>query len=150
MGASSEYVNFLVETLAPLGPVAARRMFGGTGLFADGLMFGLLSSDEVLYFKVDEHNQPAFEAEGMGPFAYGKKSGRPGVMAYWQVPERLFDQPDEFVVWARDAISVALRADAAKPPSQRKGPGAKKAAGKKTGAKKTSTRKRAPKKAAKS
>jgi DNA transformation protein len=123
MAVSNEYTQFLIEMLVPLGPVKSRRMFGGSGLFADGLMFGLIAN-EVLYLKVDDQNQPAFEAEGMEPFTYETKAGKRGVMSYWQAPERLFDEPDEFVSWARDAVSVALRADAAKPPSQRKGPGA--------------------------
>lgn len=119
MAVSSEYTDFLIEMLAPLGPVASRRMFGGAGLFADGLMFGLIAN-EILYLKVDDENRPAFEAEGMQPFSYDTKAGKRGVMSYWQVPERLFDEPDEFVVWARDAVSVAMRADAAKPKSKRK------------------------------
>ncbi len=129
MATHSEYTDFLLELLHPLGPVTARRMFGGAGLFADGLMFALIA-DDVVYFKVDDQNRPAFEAEGMNPFTYESKAGKRGVMAYWQVPERLFDEPDEFVAWARNAVSVALRADAAKPPSQRKMKAAtKKAAG---------------------
>jgi len=119
MVVSSEYTAFLIEMLTPLGSVTSRRMFGGAGLFADGLMFGLIA-DDVLYLKVDDENRAAFEEEGMGPFTYETKAGKRGVMSYWQVPERLFDEPDEFVHWARDAVSVAMRADAAKPPSQRK------------------------------
>ena len=122
MAVSSEYLEFLIDMLVPLGPVKSRRMFGGSGLFADGLMFALIAK-EVLYLKADEQTRPAFEAEGMEPFTYETRAGKRGVMSYWQVPEHLFDEPEEFVTWARDAVSVALRADAAKPPSQRKGPG---------------------------
>ncbi len=146
MAVSSEYLDFLIEMLVPLGPVKSRRMFGGSGLFADGLMFALIAN-EVLYLKADEQTQPAFEAEGMEPFTYETKAGKRGVMSYWQVPERLFDEPEEFVSWARDAVSVALRADAAKPPSQRKGPGSpprpKKPRAKKKVAQKKSRRKKA-------
>ena len=118
MPVSADYTDFLIEMLAPLGPVKSRRMFGGAGLFADGLMFGLIV-DDVLYFKVDGENRAAFEDEGMEIFSYAR-SGKQASLSYWRVPERLFDDPDEFVDWARDAMSVALRADAAKPPSQRK------------------------------
>ncbi|MGD1934974.1 MAG: TfoX/Sxy family protein [Candidatus Phaeomarinobacter sp.] len=146
MAVSSEYLDFLLEMLGPLGPVKSRRMFGGSGLFADGLMFALIAN-EVLYLKVDEQTQPAFEAEGAEPFTYETKAGKRGVMSYWQVPERLSDEPEEFVTWARDAVSVALRADAAKPPSQRKGPGSpsrpKKPRTKKKAAQKKSRKKKA-------
>ncbi|WP_428481752.1 TfoX/Sxy family protein [Pyruvatibacter mobilis] len=118
MPVSADYTDFLIEMLAPLGPVTSRRMFGGAGLFADGLMFGLIVND-VLYFKVDGENRAAFEEEGMEVFSYAR-SGKQASLSYWRVPERLFDDPEEFVDWARDAMSVALRADAAKPPSQRK------------------------------
>lgn len=121
MPVSSDYTSFLLELAAPLGPVTSRRMFGGVGLFADGLMFGLVV-DDVLYFKVDDENRPAFESEGMEVFSYERSGGKRASLSYWRVPERLFDEPEEFVDWARDAVSVALRADAAKPPSQRKKP----------------------------
>ena len=143
MAVSSEYLEFLIDMLVPLGPVKSRRMFGGSGLFADGLMFALIAN-EVLYLKADEQTRPAFEAEGMEPFTYETSAGKRGVMSYWQVPERLFDEPEECVTWARDAVSVALRADAAKPPSQRKGPGSPPRP-KKPQAKKTATGKKTSK-----
>ena len=143
MAVSSEYLEFLIDMLVPLGPVKSQRMFGGSGLFADGLMFALIAN-EVLYLKADEQTRPAFEAEGMEPFTYETRAGKRGVMSYWQVPERLFDEPEEFVTWARDAVSVALRADAAKPPSQRKGPGSPPRP-KKPRAKKTATGKKTSK-----
>lgn len=120
MAVSSGLTDFVKELMAPLGPVSARRMFGGAGIFADGLMIALIAGD-VLYLKADDRNRPAFEAEGCAPFTYEAKNGKRAVMSYWQVPERLFDEPDEFAAWARDALGAALRADAAKPASKRKG-----------------------------
>ena len=96
------------ELLTPLGPVAVRRMFGGGGIFLDGLMFGLIS-DGVLYLKADDANRPAFETEGLSPFAYDKKGGRTTIMSYWRTPDRLLDEPDELVDWARAAYGAALR-----------------------------------------
>jgi DNA transformation protein len=116
---SAEYRDYLLEALEPLGGVSARRMFGGAGLFKDGLMFALIA-DDVLYLKADDANRPDFETAGQGPFVYEAKGGKRGVMSYWQTPDELFDEPDDLVDWALRAFDAALRADAAKPPSQRK------------------------------
>ncbi len=97
------------EILAPLGPVVIKRMFGGGGVFLDGLMFGLVA-DGVLYFKADEESRQAFEDEGMKPFSYEKKTGQTTVMSYWQLPDRLLDEPDELVTWAKGAFAAARRA----------------------------------------
>jgi DNA transformation protein len=108
----------LIEVLAPLGPVQIRRMFGGSGIFLDGLMFGLVA-DDVLYFKSDAETTPAYEAEGLAPFRYARSDGRVTVMSYWQAPERLLDEPDEMVAWARKALDAARRAARKPKPIQR-------------------------------
>ena len=103
--------DLLLEGLRPLGSVAVRRMFGGAGVFIDGLMIGLVSDDE-LYLKTDGRTQERFQAEGLGPFRYAKKGGQTVVMSYWRAPERLLDDPDELRDWAREALAVARRARA--------------------------------------
>lgn len=97
--------EFLCDTLRPLGPVMAKRMFSGAGLFCEGLMFGLIFGD-ALYLKADAQSLAAFEAEGMMPFVYEAK-GRQVSLGYWRAPERLLDDPDELVAWARIALAVA-------------------------------------------
>lgn len=109
----SALVEHLLETLEPLGGVSHRRMFGGGGLFRDGLMFALIA-DDMLYLKADPTTQSAFEAEGLTPFVYGTKDGRRTIMSYWRAPERLLDDGDEMVVWCRIAIDAARRAAAKK------------------------------------
>lgn len=109
MPASPQVIAFVEDQLASVGPVCVRRMFGGAGVFVDGLMFALVA-DDVLYFKVDGQSQPVFEAEGSVPFGYQTKSGRTTIMSYWRVPERLFDEPDEIADWARAALAAAQRA----------------------------------------
>jgi DNA transformation protein len=108
MVASDSFAEFLREQLAPVGPVSLRRMFGKTGVFCGGVMFGMVT-DNTLYFRVDERNRELFkEAQSSPPLNYAKK----GVLidlAFWRVPERLFDEPDEFVVWARAALAAARR-----------------------------------------
>ncbi len=108
MAVSQDFTDFLVEQLEDFGPVAAKRMFGGVGLFSDGRMFGLVA-DDVLYFKVDEVNTPQFEAEDLGPFTYTTKKGDKGVMSYRRAPERCLDDRDEMTAWARSAHAAAMR-----------------------------------------
>jgi DNA transformation protein and related proteins len=108
MVASDSFAEFLREQFAPLGRVTLRRMFGKTGLFCDGLMFGMVR-DDMLYFRVDDHNQAAFqEARSFPPLNY-EKQGNTIDLAFWRAPERLFDEPDEFLIWARAALAAARR-----------------------------------------
>ena len=106
MGASDSFAGFLREQLAPLGRVTMRRMFGKAGVFCDGLMFGMVR-DDTLYFRVDDHNRAVFrEAESFPPLNYEKK-GRSIDLSFWRAPERLLDEPDELVTWARASLAAA-------------------------------------------
>ena len=108
MVASDSFAEFLREQLAPLGRITMRRMFGKTGVFCDGLMLGMVT-DDTLYFRVDDHNRAAFkEAESFPPLNYAKK-GVAIDLSFWRAPERLFDEPDELVTWARAALTAARR-----------------------------------------
>src|SRR3977135_1422985 len=108
MVASDSFAAFLREQLAPLGRVTMRRMFGKTGVFCDGLMFGMVTAN-MLYLRVDDHNRRAFkEAENFPPLSYEKKGGTID-LSFWRAPERLFDEADELVAWARVALAAARR-----------------------------------------
>jgi DNA transformation protein and related proteins len=108
MVASQSFAEFLREQLSPLGRVTLRRMFGKTGVFCDGLMLAMVR-DDTLYFRVDDHNAATFEeARSFPPLDYEKK-GRTIDLAFWRAPERLFDEPDELVAWARAALGAARR-----------------------------------------
>jgi DNA transformation protein len=108
MVASDSFADFLREQLAPLGHVTMRRMFGKTGVFCDGVMFGMVT-ENMLYLRVDDHNRVAFkEAEASPPLNYAKK-GSTIDLSFWRAPERLFDEPDELVTWARVALAAARR-----------------------------------------
>lgn len=120
--------DHLEDLFAPLGGVSFRRMFGGVGIFKDGLMFALIA-DGTVHMKVDAATKAAFEAEGCAPWVYEGRNG-PVTMPYWPAPERLFDEPDEFAEWARRAFDVAVRASAAKT-KRTKPPGKRKTVGKK-------------------
>jgi len=112
MTADREFVGYVVESLRTLGPVGARRMFGGHGIFMHGVMFGLIA-DGQLYLKVDDGNRAAYEAEGLQPFTYPGK-GRPVEMSYREAPSEGFDDPEVLCDWAREAYAAGLRADARK------------------------------------
>lgn len=108
MVASDGFAEFLREQLAPLGRITMRRMFGKTGVFCDGVMLGMVTSD-TLYFRVDDHNRATFkEAESEPPLNYEKK-GRTIDLSFWRVPDRLLDEPEGLVVWARAALAAAQR-----------------------------------------
>ena len=109
MVASEGFAEFLRDQLAPLGRVTMRRMFGKTGVFCDGVMLGMVA-DDTLYFRVDDDNRAAFkEAESSPPLNY-EKQGRTIDLSFWRAPERLLDEPDELVTWARAALGAAGRA----------------------------------------
>ena len=107
MPVSPGYVAMLCELLEALGQVSVRRMFGGAGVYAESVMFAIVDDDQ-LYLKTDDAGAALFEAEGMGPFTYRTKSGEGTLKSYWRAPERLLDEPEEMVVWARRALQVAL------------------------------------------
>ncbi len=118
MAASPEFLAFVKDQLVPLGHVTARRMFSGAGLYCDGTIFALMLRD-TLYFKVDDGNRAAYEAEGLAPFSYEARGRAVTVGAYWRVPERLFDDPDEMLEWARAALAAGHRAAATKKPKSK-------------------------------
>jgi DNA transformation protein and related proteins len=108
MVASDDFAEFLRDQLAPLGYITMRRMFGKTGVFCDGVMLGMVT-DNTLYVRVDDHNRATFrEAESFPPLNYAKK-GEMIDLSFWRVPERLMDEPDELVSWARAALAAAHR-----------------------------------------
>ena len=104
----------LRELFAEFGPVSIRRMFGGVGVFADGLMIALVSRG-VIFLKADAETIPGFEQEGQAPFSYATKNGEHTLTSYWRMPDRLYDDAEELARWARGAHAVALRKAAGKP-----------------------------------
>jgi len=101
--------DVLRDLFRDFGAIDIRRMFGGAGVFVDGLMIALIARD-VIYLKADSETIPAFETEGLGAFRYATKNGEHTLTSYWRMPERLYDEPEELARWARDAHAVALRA----------------------------------------
>lgn len=108
MSVTADYLAWALEQLAVAGTVTHRRMFGGVGLYLDGLFFALLDND-TLYFKVDDSNRPRYEQAGSQPFR-PFPDNPDYVMAYWQVPADVLEDPDALREWARAAVAVALAA----------------------------------------
>ncbi len=108
MAVSESLVALLQEHLEPIGRITLKRMFSGAGVYCDGVIFGLILRD-TLHFKVDDGNRAAYQAEGMEPFSYQSKGKTRQVGAYWRVPERLFDEPEEMLEWARAALAAGRR-----------------------------------------
>ncbi len=104
MPVTQGYIDYVLDQLAALGPVVAKKMFGGAGLYSGGTFFGIIA-DDVLYFKVDESTRSGYESAGMGPFRpYGKDSY---AMQYYEVPADVLEDSDGLQSWAEQALSVA-------------------------------------------
>ena len=103
----------LQELFAEFGPVSIRRMFGGMGVFADGLMIALVPRG-IIFLKADAETIPVFEQEGQAPFSYATRNGEHTLTSYWRMPDRLYDDAEELARWARDAHAAALRKAAGK------------------------------------
>jgi len=109
---ANESIDYLHEVFDAFGPIRVRRMFGGWGIYHDGLMFGLYASGR-LYLKTDAHNVAQFEAAGSEPFTYTQR-GKVVKLSYWSALEAVWDEPDQASHWGRIAFEAALRAQAAK------------------------------------
>ena len=107
--------DFLIDLFSGFGPVAIRRMFSGFGISADGTNFAL-ALRSGLYFRADDQTIPQFEAEGSKPFQYQTRTKTVTVNSYWELPARLFDDPEELSEWARAALRAAQRAAVKKRP----------------------------------
>src|SRR3979411_3262355 len=98
--------DFLIDLFSDFGPVTIRRMFSGLGISADGTNFALALRAGV-YFRADDQTIPRFEAEGSKPFQYQTRAKTVTVNSYWQLPERLYDDPEELTGWAGAALGAA-------------------------------------------
>jgi DNA transformation protein len=110
--------DFLIDLFSDFGPVTIRPMFSGFGISADGINFAM-ALRAGLYFRADDQTIPQFEAEGSKPFQYQTRAKTVTVNSYWQLPARLFDDPEELTGWARAALAAAQRAAVKKRPKAR-------------------------------
>ncbi len=107
-----EYVAHIVDLMQTIGPVESKSMFGGFGVFLEGLMFGLIADGE-LYLKVDAENIADYEELGLQAFSFNK-NGKEFSMGYYQAPEETLENSELMRDWAAKAYEVAMRAAAKK------------------------------------
>ena len=107
------FETFVLDQLGDLGGVVSKKMFGGIGLYSDGVFFGIIAGDQ-LYLKVDETTRADYEREGMWPFK--PYADRPTTMQYYAVPVGVLESSSELTRWARRAVTVALRGGTKKRP----------------------------------
>lgn len=105
---NDSYLMYLKDQFSCLGPISIRKMFGGAGIYLDGIMFGIVSDDRI-YLKVDDSNKHDYENEGMSPFTYEGKKGKPITLSYYQLPEDVLDDIDNLVIWGQKSVHVSQK-----------------------------------------
>lgn len=113
----NEFIDYLHEVFELFGPIRARKMFSGYGIYHNGLMFGLVAGD-TLYLKADAENANHFEKEGLGKFEY-RNGERVVKMSYWRAPEGIMEDREEAAMWARRSFEAALRSQRSKKKTKR-------------------------------
>lgn len=123
--ADNSFHEYVKELFAGLGPVQIKRMFGGAGGYADGVMF-LLLADNTIHIKVDDALKAELRDEGSGPFVWepqsGPRAGEKVDLGYWRLPDSALDDPDGAAAWGRKALAIALEKAKAKKPKAKKAP----------------------------
>ncbi len=117
---NSEFVDYVLEQMAPLRDIRARRMFGGHGIYRGGTMFAIIVGGG-LYFKADEHSEREFTARGLPAFTYESR-GKRVALRYYAAPPEVFDEAEAMLHWARQAIATAVRASRDKNPRNKARP----------------------------
>ena len=107
MKKQNEFIEFLNEVFEEFGPIESRRMFGGYGIYHDGVMFALVE-DNTLYLKADESTKSHFESRSLPQFEYARKD-KTIKMSYYLAPDEIFDDRDEAAIWASHAYEAALK-----------------------------------------
>ena len=111
MAKPNPYLDFLLEQLEPLGAVTVKAMFGGHGLYCDGIFFALVSRG-ALYLKADDVNRPEFEAKSLKPFQPYEDPRM--VMQYYEAPAEMFEDPALLKHWAGGAVAAGVRGQSKK------------------------------------
>ena len=112
MARHSEFVEFVLELLMPIGAVRARAMFGGFGIYRGDSFFAIIVDDK-LYFKADQVTCREFTGRGLSPFTYAVR-GKSITMQYYEAPPEVFEEPEAMRYWAHQAVGAAARAKSSK------------------------------------
>jgi DNA transformation protein and related proteins len=122
MSANGELLQILKDAMDRDGAVSGRRMFGGVGVYFEGLFFAIID-DGVIFLKTSGETRPQYEAEHSRPFSYMTKKGVAALTTYWRLPDRLLDDSEELHGWLCASVAAAKQAAGAKAPPQRKARG---------------------------
>lgn len=114
MSASTEYTEYVLERLEPIGRIRTSRFFGGVGISIGSAQFAMIMGNS-LYFVVDDNTRPQYEKVGMAPFSYLTKKGRIQVRRYFELPEEILTDPQALKLWADEAIQLAAKEKKPKP-----------------------------------
>lgn len=104
----SEFLDFVIGQMAVLGVITARAMFGGHGLYCNGLFIAIIANEQ-LYFKADAQSQPRFEASGLKRFQYQAR-GKTVQLMYFEAPTEVYDDAHAMTDWGQLALAAAVRA----------------------------------------
>lgn len=108
MRVKSELANYVEETLAFLGRLSTKSIFGGIGIFVDERLLGIVMEDK-LYLHTDASNLRAYQDRGMPQF-------KPYPNAFdlttdhHQVPAEIVDDPVQLKQWGEHALAAAIEA----------------------------------------
>jgi len=106
MSASKEFIEYIMEILAPVAAIEGSKFFGGYGIKNNSTQFAMIMGNS-LYFVVDDSTRNKYEKLDMKPFSYMTKSGIRLVKRYFEVPDDLFEDREKLLIWARESIVVA-------------------------------------------
>ena len=127
MANSQDFVAHVLELMGSSGRAAARAMFGGHGIYLDGMIIAI-AIDDIVYFKTDAETRGAFVAQGQEPFRYTSRKGDVQGTGYYRLPDEALESPDAMREWLRLALAASLRAASRKPAKAAKPPGRKRRA----------------------
>lgn len=100
----------IADLFSGLGPVKVKKMFGGKGIYHNGVIVAVELRGELM-LKADAETAPDFAAAGCTQWSYvGSRHGKRVAMPYWTVPDGALDDAEEMTPWARKAYEAGLRA----------------------------------------
>ena len=108
MPVSDEFIDYVIDQLATWADVSVRKMFGGAGLYCDGVMFGLIA-DDIAYLKVDDSNRKHFERAGSCPFNPYPDKDKTTVMSYYEIPVDILENREQLAAWAERSLAIARK-----------------------------------------
>ena len=111
MAKKDDFVTYILDMLQEFGPVSAKAMFGGYGIYRGGIIFAIVVNS-TLYIKADDQNRALFEDKGLTRFSY-MKNGKECFMSYYMAPEEAIENKDELYYWSEKGYEAALRSQKA-------------------------------------